>query len=211
MAKSKKGSKQVGGRKRTRIVPTRERAEDWRRRYYVPDDKILKAARDLFLHSTPQEIREYAGRMFALQDLVDQQRLDEIAVLEKESTDAAYLEIVRAVRREAPRGDPEYARSIAGEFLEQAFRVDSACVRAWFRYQNEIRQQRIDAGLGLIDPPNEKDDCSECGGRIETLAHLKVGTLEIGKLRVRRLKLGEMPRLGPRFVSGVRPPSQPLL
>jgi len=87
-------------------VPTRERAEDWRRRYYVPEDKILKAARDLFLQSTPQEIREYAGRMFALQDLVDQQRLDEIAVFEKESADPAYLEIVRAVRLELPAGIP---------------------------------------------------------------------------------------------------------
>ena len=167
MAKSKKGSKQGGGRKRTRIVPTRERAEDWRRRYYVPENRLLKAARDLLLHSTPQEIREYAGHMFALQDLVDQHRLDEIAVLEKESADPAYLEIVRAVRREAPRGDPEYARSIAGEFLEQAFRVDSGCVNAWFRYQNRIRQQRIDAVLGLIDPPDERDDRGERGERVD--------------------------------------------
>jgi hypothetical protein len=165
---------------------------EWRRKYYVPDDKLLKAARDLFLQSTPSEIQEYAGRMFALQDLVDQQRLDEIALLEKESADPAYLEIVRAVRREAPRGDPEYARSIAGEFLEQAFRVDSGCVRAWFRYQNRIRQQRIDAGLGLIDPPDRQEGCSECGERVETLARLQVGTLEIRKLRVRRLKVDKM-------------------
>src|SRR5215471_16250706 len=192
------GKKMIADQVRSRKSSRRAKAADnddktnWRRRYYVPEDRLLKAARDLFLHSTPQEIREYAGRMFALQDLVDQQRLDEIALLEEESADPAYLEIVRAVRSEAPRGDPEYARSIAGEFLEQAFRVDSACVKAWFRYQNRIRQQRIDAGLGLIDPPDRRDDCSECGGRVQRLARLQVGTLEIGKLRVRRLKVDKM-------------------
>src|SRR5215471_15072758 len=136
MPKVKVSGKRMPRNSRPRKAGSRDKNE-WRRRYYVPEDKILKAARDLFLHSTPQEIQEYAGRMFALQDLVDQQRLDEIVELEKESSDPAYLEIVRAVRSEAPRGDPEYARSIAGEFLEQAFRVDSACVKAWFRYQNE--------------------------------------------------------------------------
>src|SRR5215471_10070245 len=106
----KRGEKMTSDRGRSGKPRGRAKATnaetDWRRRYYVPDDKILKAARDLFLQSTPQEIREYAGRMFALQDLVDQQRLDEIAVLEKESADPAYLEIVRAVRLELPAGIP---------------------------------------------------------------------------------------------------------
>jgi hypothetical protein len=127
--------------------------------------------------------------MFALQDLVDHERLEDIAILERESEDASYLEIVRAVRKEAEGGDPEYARSLAGEFLEQAFRGDSATVRVWVQFQDRMRQQRIEAGLGLIDPPAEPRACRDCGGDSAETPRLNVKILEVKTLRVRTLKL----------------------
>ena len=51
--------------------------------------------------------------MFALQDLVDDQDLENIAGVEKESDSPYFLAIAAAVRKEARTGDPEYGRSIA--------------------------------------------------------------------------------------------------
>ena len=93
---------------------------------------------------------------FAVQDLAGNEDLDNISAVEKESDSPFFLAIAAAVRKEARIGDPEYARSIAGEFLDQAFRQDTATVRLWQEYQNRMRERRLDAGLGFIDPPDKE-------------------------------------------------------
>ncbi|HYL99404.1 MAG TPA: hypothetical protein VEZ90_10655 [Blastocatellia bacterium] len=166
--KHAKSTKQPGGNSKSGDARSEQKRADWRRRYCIPPDNILRAARDLIYRSTPTQIDDFAGRMFALQDLIDNEELDKIALIEKESDEPAFIEIVKAVRREAELArdaghgpdpgtgaDPEYARSIAGEFIDSAFRMDSETLPVWFRYQNRIRQRRIDSGYGLIDPPDE--------------------------------------------------------
>jgi hypothetical protein len=51
---------------------------------------------------------------FALQDLVANDDLENISEVEKESDSPFFLAIAAAVRKEARTGDPEYARSGAG-------------------------------------------------------------------------------------------------
>ncbi|MGH9760421.1 MAG: hypothetical protein ACREAC_06215, partial [Blastocatellia bacterium] len=166
MAKSKKSARQMKSRAENsgkQAKPgTQGKGRDWKREeYLIPPDRILRAAKDLLSRATPSQIDDFAGRMFALQDMVDNEELDKIALIEKESDEPAFIEIVRAVRREAERAlnqkdgsDPEYARSIAGVFIDHAFSMDSATLPVWFRYQNRMRKRRVDAGLGLIDPPD---------------------------------------------------------
>ncbi|MGH9823162.1 MAG: hypothetical protein ACREDR_07925, partial [Blastocatellia bacterium] len=135
-------------------IGSRDKTEGWRREYYIPDYSLQRAALDIVLNSTTDRIEDFAGRMFALQDLVDNEDLDNIAAIEKESDCPFFLAITDAVRNEARTGDPEYAKSIAGEFLDEAFGHDSRTIGLWQEYENRIRQRRIDAGLGFIEPPD---------------------------------------------------------
>jgi len=220
--KAAKGSARGGRKVPTHAKRTKKRSKRasrsnsdktsaWRREYYIPDYSIQRAARDLLMHSITEEIEDFAGRMFALQDLVDDEDLENISAVEKESDSPFFLAIVDAVRKEARTGDPEYARTIAGDFLEQAFRQDIATVRLWLAYENRMRQRRLDAGLGFIDPPDKEyvarlkaadearpmgdddvfDECSaECAPKLE------VQTLEVKKLKVKSLQVGELKVVG---------------
>lgn len=149
--------------------------------------------------------------MFALQDLVDDEDLDNISAIEKEGDSPFVLAIADAVRKEARTGDPEYARSIAGEFLDQAFRQDIATVRRWQEHQNRMRQRRLDAGLGFIDPPDKEylarlkaaDDARPTGdddGLDECSASdapkLEVQILEVKKLKVKNLRVQTLKVVG---------------
>jgi hypothetical protein len=108
--------------------------------------------------------------------------------------------LAAAVRKEARTGDPEYARSIDGEFLDQAFRQDIATVRLWQEYQNRTRQRRLDSGLGFIELPDKEylarlkaaDDARSVAdadgideSRPDDGPKLEVRTLEVNKLRVK--------------------------
>jgi len=62
------------------------------------------------MNSTFEETEDFAGRMFALQDLVGDQDLENISAVEKESDSPFFLAIAAAVRKEARTGDAEYAR-----------------------------------------------------------------------------------------------------
>ena len=95
--------------------------EGWRRGYYIPDYSIQRAARDLMSYSVTSEIEDFAGAMFALQDLVDHEDLDSISEIEKES-DSPFFRIAagtqpnrlryRVPRSEKKRG-PEIPNSRA--------------------------------------------------------------------------------------------------
>ena len=87
-----------------------QRNKDWRREYYIPDYSIQRAARDLLSHSITEEIEDFAGRMFALQDLLDDEDLENISAVEKESNSPLFLAIAAALRQKARTDDPEYAR-----------------------------------------------------------------------------------------------------
>ncbi|HEY6329862.1 MAG TPA: hypothetical protein VI756_11040, partial [Blastocatellia bacterium] len=69
----------------------------------------------------------------------------------------------------------------------------------WQEYQNRIRQRRIDAGLGFIDPPDEDylaRSKADHDGLDESPADhgpkLEVRTLEVKKLKVKRLRVGTL-------------------
>ncbi|MGH9823357.1 MAG: hypothetical protein ACREDR_08910 [Blastocatellia bacterium] len=88
-----------------------------------------------------------------------------------------------------------YARSIAGEFLKEAFRGDSITISLWDRYENRIRQRRIDEGLGLIEPPRADPSQESELGRQETEARsqngegVRIATLTASTIKVRTLKV----------------------
>jgi hypothetical protein len=113
---------------------------------HSPDYSIQRAARDVLNHPVFEVTEDFAGRMFALQDIVDDEELENISEVEKESDSPFFLAIAAAVRKEARTGDPEYARSIAGEFLDQAFRQDIATVRLWQEYQNRSEGEQSQRG-----------------------------------------------------------------
>ncbi|MGH9824113.1 MAG: hypothetical protein ACREDR_12775 [Blastocatellia bacterium] len=161
--------------------------KDWRREYHLPPNAILRASMDLLSRSICEQIQDHAGRMFALRDLIDNEDMDNIAVLERESDEPAFIEIVRAVRREALSGQLEYARSLVDDFLNEAFRMDSATLRLWVQYQDRMRQRRIDAGLGLIDPPDRSEETErrESGQEPEPSDARQLLALEVGKHEIR--------------------------
>ena len=77
------------------------------------DYSVQRAARDLLMNVRPATSAVISKVAFALQDLVDNEELENISAIEKESDSPFFLAITAAVRKEARTGDPEYARSIA--------------------------------------------------------------------------------------------------
>ncbi|MGH9822777.1 MAG: hypothetical protein ACREDR_05945 [Blastocatellia bacterium] len=202
MTRTTKAGPKIGSKARPTVRTTRETAsldspEDWLRQYYIPDYSIQRAASDLMSNSTTEQAEDFAGRMFALQDLIYNEDLDNISSIEQESDSPFFLAIVEAVRKEAQTGDPEYATSIAGEFLEKAFRHDSRTIRLWQEYEYRMRQRRIDAGLGFIEPPDERIQKSEDRSQNEeglepsvlAAARIEVETLKVKTLKVKTLNL----------------------
>ena len=77
------------------------------------DYSVQRAARDLLMNVRPATSAVISKVAFVLQDLVDNEDLENISAVEKESDSPFFLAIAAAVRKEARTGDPEYARSIA--------------------------------------------------------------------------------------------------
>ncbi|MGH9762959.1 MAG: hypothetical protein ACREDR_08915 [Blastocatellia bacterium] len=90
----------------SRGVPP-EKTEAWRREYYIPDYSIQRAAQDLAMNSDHDQTEIFAGRMFAIQDIINDEDLDKIEIIERESDNPFFLEIVKAARKEALTGDLE--------------------------------------------------------------------------------------------------------
>jgi len=89
-----------------------QRKKAWRRGYYIPDYSIQRAARDLLMNVRPATSPVISKVAFALQDLVDDDDLENISAVEKESDSPFFLAIAPAVRKEARTRDPEYARPV---------------------------------------------------------------------------------------------------
>jgi len=146
--------------------PTNNKAdptEGWRREYYIPDYSIQRAARDLLSHSVTSEIEHFAGAMFALQDLVDNEDLDNISEIEKES-DSPFFRIAagtqpnrlryRVPRSEKKRG-PEIPNSRA-QSPESSLSRLSGKIHRQSGYGRSIRTgfargaSTLDLGLSIL-------------------------------------------------------------
>jgi hypothetical protein len=94
----------------------------------------------------------------------------------------------------------ERAHPIAGEFLEEAFRVNALTVTAWDRYQNRIRKADrfrpwIRSILETIEIQRRKTEAAR------TMPRMKLGCLRCVRKAQRTAKLAERARHyeGPAF------------